>query len=453
MPATSASFPVPRLPSLSTAADLFDPAALFWLGYCYHHGDAEAGIAPDGRQALRHLELAAGMGHPGAAHYLSRLYRNGETPHGVQGQQRKAAGGCGSGGCGSGSCSTSATAASSTDGSCASTSAADCEAAGCSPEKISDCESSGKLSAAGASGSCSTGGGSCGTSGGSCGSGGCGPKVRTGVEGPVGSGPLHLEPDPARAAYFLGLAADAGHAEAMFEVADAHYHGRLAELPPSLRASASSGSSAESGRNVAAALRMYEEAAAAGHAEAAICAGAIYFKGEPGAGIARDPQRALSLYTQAAHAGSAAGWENVAAILATGARGEDGSLVIPPNRETAAFIRARMLASASGSMQQVQGQGQSQGRSKAAAGGAGAAAAGQSPAAAASASAPEPSAGEIAGDGDGIIRTSVYRASDPDVAVAGTRRGSGDSPEDPIELDMSTGTAARVLESLTRRPQ
>jgi len=72
------SFLPPLLPSTSPlAADLFDPAALFWVGYSYHRGDAEAGIRPDGRQAMRFLELAAGMGHPGAAHYLARLYRRG----------------------------------------------------------------------------------------------------------------------------------------------------------------------------------------------------------------------------------------------------------------------------------------------------------------------------------------------------------------------------------------
>lgn len=267
-----------------------------------------------------------------------------------------------------------------------------------------------------------------------------------------------MEADPARAAYFLGLAAEAGHAEAMFEVADAHYHGRLQELPPSLWAPSATTATTTTGDasgspqpNIAAALRFYEDAAAAGHAEAAVCAGAIYFKGE--GGVPRDPQRALALYTQAAQAGSAAGWENVAALLATGARGEDGSLVIPPNRETAAYIRSRILPSmATGSMKPAKsGAAAAAVSAQAVPAGTTAASATSSSTTPAAAASGATANAEADGEGEGVIRTSVYRASDPDVAAAATRRGSGDSPDDPIELDMSTGTAARVIEHLTRR--
>jgi TPR repeat protein len=332
------------------AADLFDPSALFWLGYSHHNGDKEAGIPRDSRSAMRYLELAAGSGHPGAAHYLARLYRNGD-------------------------------------------------------------------------------------------------KKR-----------LNLLPNRMKSDYFLRMAADAGHAEALFELADSYFHGGQAGVE----------------RDYAKALSLYERAASLGHVRSMVSAGAMYYHGL-GLPKGKDYAKAHQYYTEAGERGSVQGWENVAAMLALG----EG---VPRNESAAKYIRTRVIPqmleqqAAQGDLDGAvlpgendddeedgddmpsSGDGGGCGKPTCKSGGCGskkaepAAASGESSAAGQSKCKSEGGAGcggngscnsksneqDTSDDsGDFVIQGSLYRASDPAPKVPTTQQGSGDSPDDPIVLDLT----------------
>jgi hypothetical protein len=283
---------------------------------------------------------------------------------------------------------------------------------------------------------------------------------------------LQLRPHAGRAAHFLALAVEGGHPEALFEAADGHAHG-------------TDGAPVDLPR----ALELYTQAGRAGHVGALVSAGAMHYHGR---GTPRDFARALALYTEAGQAGSVKGWENVAAMWAMGQG-------VPANLETAKYIRGRIIpplleaqaaAAAAGGgeaedekeeeAEEASQQGGGCGKPTCRGGGC-ATRASVPPAGAPSSTCAEathacatsehmrsgasgPSASLSSGTGgpssietaDGIessdgavfIATSVYRASDPAIQAPRTRQGSGDSPDDPIVLDMSAGTAARIVDSL-----
>lgn len=364
------------------AADLFDPSALFWLGYSHHNGDKEAGIPRDSRFAMRYLELAAGSGHPGAAHYLARLYRNGDRKK------------------------------------------------------------------------------------------------------------LGLEPNARKADFFLRAAADSGHAEAIFELADAYFHGQEGE-----------GNTGSVEKDYPRALELYEKAASLGHVRAMVSAGAMYYHGLGVPGGKRDFARAHQLYTDAGERGSAQGWENVAAMYALG----EG---VPRNESAAVYIRTRVIPqmleqqAAKGGQEDESGGailpeeegddddgddmpsgggGGGCGKPSCKSGGCGS----KKKAAEAEADAKgtcksqggtgcggsgnckskQQEAGDDHGhdhghdhdhkhkDGsqsdDFAIKGTLYRASDPAPAPPTTKQGGGDSPDDPIVLDLTN--AEGVIASLTSK--
>lgn len=119
----------------------------------------------------------------------------------------------------------------------------------------------------------------------------------------------------------LDQAAVAGDAEALFLRGHCFYHG-------------------DSGypRSVIQALDNFLQASAAGHADAAVSAGAILHKGYPPEGLARDPKRSFELYQHAGELGSLDGWRNVVACYVAG----DG---VPQSLETAKYITQTMLKS------------------------------------------------------------------------------------------------------------
>jgi TPR repeat protein len=78
-----------------------------------------------------------------------------------------------------------------------------------------------------------------------------------------------------------------------------------------------SGSSGHS-RDVKLALHDFLEAASLGHADSAVNAGVILFKGDTAFHIPSDLRRAFQLYERAGELGSMEGWRNVVACYATG---------------------------------------------------------------------------------------------------------------------------------------
>ncbi len=135
-------------------------------------------------------------------------------------------------------------------------------------------------------------------------------------------GAAAVQPDAARADFFLKQAVALGDAEGMFETGDAAYHGR---------------DGAE--RDLRAALQWFLRAGAAGHATALYNAAAMTYAGE--GGVERSATRAFQLYQQAGEAGSLEAWAAVAQMYALG----DG---VPKNDTAAAYIN-KMLKSLQGS--------------------------------------------------------------------------------------------------------
>jgi TPR repeat protein len=100
-------------------------------------------------------------------------------------------------------------------------------------------------------------------------------------------------------------------------------------------------------RSVRCALEDFLRAADAGHADAAVSAGAILFQGnaeddedDDGDVVPRNRRRAFELYQHAGELGSTDGWRNVVACYATGQG-------VPQSLETAQYIAQTMLASES----------------------------------------------------------------------------------------------------------
>jgi uncharacterized protein len=88
-------------------------------------------------------------------------------------------------------------------------------------------------------------------------------------------------------------------------------------------------------KDVRNALNDFLRASELGNSEAAINAGAILHKGEPGI-VDADQQRAFDLYQRAGELGNAEGWRNVVACYAAG----EG---VPQSMETAKYIAETML--------------------------------------------------------------------------------------------------------------
>jgi TPR repeat protein len=126
----------------------------------------------------------------------------------------------------------------------------------------------------------------------------------------------------------LNLACDDGqHPDAWFLRGHCHFHGDHSFE-----------------RSVRRALEDFLRAADAGHADAAVSAGAILFQGNAGDDeddddvVPRDRRRAFELYQHAGELGSTDGWRNVVACYATGQG-------VPQSLETAQYIAQTMLAS------------------------------------------------------------------------------------------------------------
>jgi TPR repeat protein len=132
----------------------------------------------------------------------------------------------------------------------------------------------------------------------------------------------------------LNLACDEGqHPDAWFLRGHCHFHGDHTI-----------------DRSVRRALEDFLRAADAGHADAAVSAGAILFQGNEGKKgvgssdeddedfVSRDRRRAFELYQHAGELGSLDGWRNVVACYATGQG-------VPQSLETAQYIAHTMLAS------------------------------------------------------------------------------------------------------------
>lgn len=114
----------------------------------------------------------------------------------------------------------------------------------------------------------------------------------------TGDDKLGVKADEKKTRYFLEEAAAADHADALFELGDAHYHGRDG-YPVSL----------------VAALKYYERAAASGHAGALLSAGAMHYHGH---GTKQDHEAAFGRYQAAADMGNMQAWRNIAAMYAAG---------------------------------------------------------------------------------------------------------------------------------------
>jgi TPR repeat protein len=130
-----------------------------------------------------------------------------------------------------------------------------------------------------------------------------------------GDNGIKVAADKRKADYFLGLAAEQGYPDALFEVGDAHYHGVDGPI------------------DYLKALELYLKAAEAGHVDAMISAGAMYFNGK---GVAQDYHRAFELYQSAAEQGSISAWENVAAMHILGQG-------VPKNPEAASYIHKTII--------------------------------------------------------------------------------------------------------------
>ena len=132
---------------------------------------------------------------------------------------------------------------------------------------------------------------------------------------------LGIEPcSDADFASLLGRAAEAGDADALNLRAHCLYHGQEGYA-----------------RDYAAALDGFLQAAKAGSADAAISAGAMYWRGGfDGASIRRDQRRAFELYQEAAEMGSTEGWRNLVSCYALG----EG---VPRCEKTARYIAETML--------------------------------------------------------------------------------------------------------------
>ena len=87
-------------------------------------------------------------------------------------------------------------------------------------------------------------------------------------------------------------------------------------------------------KNIKLALNDFLKASDLDHADAALCAGVIFFQGDNE--IPRDRRRAFELYQKAGELGSVEGWRNVVACYLTG----DG---VPKNEQTARHIYDTMI--------------------------------------------------------------------------------------------------------------
>jgi TPR repeat protein len=156
---------------------------------------------------------------------------------------------------------------------------------------------------------------------------------------------------------FIEEAADRGHPGALYYLALFHYNGNdtlnIAACSPEefskrLDEATDAGDpeatflrghgffKGEDGReqNYQRALSDFIQAAKAGHADAAVSAGAMLHQGT--GGVARDQRAAFELYQMAAELGSLDGWRNVVACYALG----EG---VPQCRQTAEYITKTML--------------------------------------------------------------------------------------------------------------
>ena len=123
----------------------------------------------------------------------------------------------------------------------------------------------------------------------------------------------------------LDKACSAGSSDALFLRGHAHYHGDH-----------------DVDQDYELALEDFLAAAAAGHADAAVSAGAMLHQGV-GSVIPRDQERAFQLYQEAGELGSIEGWRNVVACYALG----EG---VPKSEEIAKYIAKTMLSDDDGSM-------------------------------------------------------------------------------------------------------
>eukprot|EP00559_Dactyliosolen_fragilissimus_P003102 CAMPEP_0184866820 /NCGR_PEP_ID=MMETSP0580-20130426/23893_1 /TAXON_ID=1118495 /ORGANISM="Dactyliosolen fragilissimus" /LENGTH=437 /DNA_ID=CAMNT_0027366711 /DNA_START=346 /DNA_END=1659 /DNA_ORIENTATION=+ len=118
---------------------------------------------------------------------------------------------------------------------------------------------------------------------------------------------------------YLDASCDAKYSDALFIRAHCYYHG-------------------EDGftQDFEKALQGFLEATKAGNADAAVSAGAMYFKGGFNGKVERDQRRAFELYQTAAEMGSREGWMNLVACYALG----EG---VPKCEKTAKYIAKVML--------------------------------------------------------------------------------------------------------------
>jgi TPR repeat protein len=136
-----------------------------------------------------------------------------------------------------------------------------------------------------------------------------------------GSTVLSIDPGTSTSDEFIKLldaAAEAGDEEALFLRGHGYYHGEDGRPQDYIKA-----------------LENFLRAADAGHADAAISAGAMMHQGI-GGNVRKDQQRAFELYQLAGELGSKEGWRNVVACYALG----EG---VPKSKETAEYIAKTML--------------------------------------------------------------------------------------------------------------
>jgi TPR repeat protein len=136
-----------------------------------------------------------------------------------------------------------------------------------------------------------------------------------------GSTVLSIDPGSSTSDEFIKLldaAAEAGDAEALFLRGHGYYHGEDGRAQDYIKA-----------------LENFLQAADAGHADAAISAGAMLHQGV-GGNVRKDQHRAFELYQLAGELGSKDGWRNVVACYALG----EG---VPKSKETAEYIAKTML--------------------------------------------------------------------------------------------------------------
>ena len=134
-----------------------------------------------------------------------------------------------------------------------------------------------------------------------------------------GNEELNIKPcTPKEFAERLDAAVSAGDAEALFLRGHSFYYGDTPPYPI----------------DYPRALQDFLAAAALGHADAAISAGAMFHQHHPG--VQHDQRRAFLLYQQAGELGSKEGWRNVVACYVNG----EG---VPQSHETAKYIAETML--------------------------------------------------------------------------------------------------------------